>query len=119
LYAAPRSLRRGQKLSRADLIVALRRAGYVKSEGSNVWSGSFRDTETAIEIRPNATFTRPALIEVLFSADNKISDLKEDGVAIDSFKLDPEILSQDALSKAGKREAVKFSEIPAALVNAI
>jgi len=119
LYAAPRSLRRGQKLSRADLNVALRRAGYVKSEGSNVWSGSFRETETAIEIRPNATFTRPALIEVVISADDKISNLKEDGVEIDSFNLDPEILSQDALSKAGKREAVKFSEIPAVLVNAI
>ncbi|HEY6233401.1 MAG TPA: PBP1A family penicillin-binding protein [Pyrinomonadaceae bacterium] len=119
LYAAVRSLRRGQKLSRADLIIALRRAGYVKSESSNVWSGSFRETETAVEIRPNASFTRPALIEVVISDDNRISNLKEDGVAIDSFALDPEILSQDVSSKAGKREAVKFSEIPAVLVNAI
>src|SRR6185295_12324389 len=80
LYAAPRLLQVGQKLSRADLIVALRRAGYVKSEGSNVWSGSFRETATAIEIRPNANFTRPALIEVIISADDKILDLKEDGI---------------------------------------
>src|SRR2546422_11770416 len=32
LYAAPRLLQVGQKLSRADLIKVLRRAGYVESE---------------------------------------------------------------------------------------
>jgi penicillin-binding protein 1B len=119
LYAAPRSLRLGQKLSRADLITALRRAGYVKSEGSNVWSGSFRETDSAVEIRPNANLTRPALVEISFSSDNKISELKEAGVSIDSFTLEPEILSQDITSKAGRREAVRFSEIPPLLVHAI
>ena len=119
LYAAPRLLRPGQKLSPTDLVVALRRAGYVKSEGSNVWSGSFRETNTAIEIRPRANETRSALVEISFSADHKISELKQDGVSIDSFTLEPEILSQDILSKAGKREAVRFSEIPAVLVHAI
>jgi penicillin-binding protein 1B len=118
LYAAPRLLRPGQKLSQTDLIVALRRAGYVKSEGSNVWSGSFRETNAAIEIRPNANETRSALVEISFS-DNKISELKQDGLSIDSFTLEPEIVSQDILSKAGKREAVRFSEIPPVLVHAI
>ncbi|HEV2829511.1 MAG TPA: PBP1A family penicillin-binding protein [Pyrinomonadaceae bacterium] len=119
LYAAPRSLRPGQKLSQTDLVVALRRAGYVKSEGSNVWSGSFRETNAAIEIRPNANQTRSALIEISFSADDKISGLKQAGLVIDSFTLEPEILSQDILSKAGKREAIRFSEIPPLLVRAI
>jgi penicillin-binding protein 1B len=119
LYAAPRLLRPGQKLSQTDLIVALRRAGYVKSEGSNVWSGSFRETDAAIEIRPNASHTRSALVEISFSADDKIWGLKQGGVSIDSFTLEPEILSQDILSKAGKREAVRFSEIPPVLVHAI
>jgi penicillin-binding protein 1B len=119
LYAAPRSLRPGQKLSRADLMIALRRAGYVESGGSNVWSGSFRETDSTIEIRPNANLTRPALVEISFSSDNKISELKEAGVSIDSFTLEPEILSQDISSKAGRREAVRFSEIPPVLVHAI
>ena len=73
----------------------------------------------AIEIRPSANETRSALVEISFSADNKISELKQDGVSIESFTLEPEILSQDILSKAGKREAVRFSEIPPVLVHAI
>lgn len=122
LYAAPRSIQAGQKLSRADLTIALRRAGYVKSEGSNVWSGSFREADSGIEIRPNvnqANQTRSPIIAISFEGDNKISALTEDGIPLDSFTLEPEVLSNDPLSKAGKRESVRYSEIPPALVHAI
>ena len=122
LYAAPRSIAVGQKLSRAELIVALRRAGYVKSEGSNVWSGSFREADSAIEIRPNvdrANQTRPAVVTISFDRENLVSALTAAGVSLDSFTLEPEVLSNDVLSKAGKRETVRYSEIPAVLVHAI
>jgi len=119
LYAAPRTLRAGQKLTRADLAVALRRAGYVKSEGSNIWSGSFRESGAAIEIRPNTNQARSTIVKIDFDGDKKISDLTDDGISIDSFTLEPEVISNDPLSKAGKREAVRFSEIPPVLVHAI
>ena len=119
LYAAPRTLRVGQKLSRADLMVDLRRAGYVKSEGSNVWSGSFRETEGTIEIRPNANQTGSTIVKIGFNGDQKISELTDDGISINAFTLEPEVLSNDPLSKAGKREAVRFSEIPPVMVQAI
>jgi hypothetical protein len=42
IYAAPRTLRPGQKLSSVSLAAALRRAGYVESEETTeVWNGSF------------------------------------------------------------------------------
>src|SRR5215218_2688370 len=41
LYAAPRVLQAGQKLSREKLISILRRAGYLETTASDVWSGSF------------------------------------------------------------------------------
>jgi penicillin-binding protein 1B len=119
LYAAPRSLQVGQKLSRADLVVALRRAGYVQSESSNVWSGSFREAGGAIEIRPNANRARSAIVKISFENSQKITELTDDGISIDSFTLEPEVLSNDPFSKAGKREAVRFSEIPPVLVHAI
>jgi penicillin-binding protein 1B len=119
LYAVPRCLRAGQKLSRDSLTLALRRAGYVKSEGSNVWSGSFRETELAMEIRPGGTQFRSALVKISFDRDNRISELSADGLPIDSFTLEPEILSNDLSAKAGKREAIRFSEIPPVLVHAI
>ncbi|MGH9874063.1 MAG: transglycosylase domain-containing protein [Pyrinomonadaceae bacterium] len=119
LYAAPRLLQVGQKFSRADLIVSLKRAGYVQSEGSNVWSGSFRETSDAIEIRPNANQVRSAIVKITFDGDKKISELTDDDIPIDSVTLEPEVLSNDPSSKAGKREAIRFAEIPPVLVHAI
>src|SRR4051812_28550553 len=52
LYAAPRVLQTGQKLSPDKLISILRRAGYIESNAGNVWSGSFIVDGAAIEIRP-------------------------------------------------------------------
>ena len=123
LYAAPRSLQVGQKLSRADLISALRRAGYVEADGSsNVWSGSFQESDAAIEIRPNndhSDHNRSTVIKISFAGDNKIAALTDDDIAIDSFTLQPEVLSNDPLSKEGAHGAVRFAEIPPVLVHAI
>src|SRR6201981_2381216 len=42
IYAAPRTLRAGQKYSPAALAAVLRRAGYVEDEDAGeVWNGSF------------------------------------------------------------------------------
>ncbi|MDQ2936911.1 MAG: PBP1A family penicillin-binding protein [Acidobacteriota bacterium] len=120
LYAAPRVLQAGQKFSRPVLINELRRAGYVASGGSNVWSGSFRETESAIEIRPQQkNDIRPAIVKIDFDPNNKISELTTDDGPLDSFTLEPEVLSNDAFSKASKREALTYPEIPPVLVHAI
>jgi penicillin-binding protein 1B len=120
LYAAPRVIQQGQKLSRADLIQALRRAGYVEWERSNVWNGSFRKTELGIEIRPSrANQNGPSVVRVNSDDHDKISELTADGIPLDSFVLEPEVLSNDPLSKAGKRTTIQYSEIPPVLVHAI
>jgi penicillin-binding protein 1B len=120
LYAAPRVIQVGQKLSRADLIKVLRRAGYVESERSKVWNGSFRETDLGIEIRPSrANQNGPSIVHINSDDHNKISQLLADGISLDSFTLEPEILSNDLLSKGGKRATVQYSEIPPVLVHAI
>ncbi len=122
LYAAPRLIQPGQKLSRADLIKALRRAGYTESAGSNVWNGSFRETDFGIELRPNRSDpkgARPSVVRINSDAHNQISELSADNLPLDSFTLEPEVLSNDVSSKAGKREAVRYAEIPPVMVHAI
>jgi penicillin-binding protein 1B len=120
LYAAPRVVQVGQKLSRADLIKCLRRAGYVESERSSVWNGSFRETDLGIEIRPSrANQNGPSVVRINSDDHNKISELLADGISLDSFTLEPEVLSNDPLSKAGKHETVRYSEIPPVVVHAI
>jgi penicillin-binding protein 1B len=119
LYAAPRVLQIGQKLSREKLINALRRAGYIESKASDVWSGSFAVNDYRLEIRPGPSIKRqPELVEVFFEGDELI-DLRGDGLALDSFTLEPEILSNDVSSKGGKRELLSFNEIPEVMVRAI
>ena len=59
IYAAPRTLRAGQKLSRDGLAAALRRAGYIESDDSSeVWNGSFSVRETADDGALGAKFVR-------------------------------------------------------------
>jgi len=120
LYAAPRVLQPGQKLSGEKLINCLRRAGYLETNASNIWSGSFIVSDAAVDIRPgrNTVRQQPALVRVTF-ADDEITELSGDGMKIDSFTLEPEVLSNDLSAKAGKREALSYDEIPPVLVNAI
>ncbi|MEP6912743.1 MAG: PBP1A family penicillin-binding protein [bacterium] len=120
LYAAPRIIQRGQKMSVEGLVKALRRAGYVESGGSNVFSGSFRNEGLAIEIRPTQTNdARPPIVNISIDRNDRISELTSEGASIESFTLEPEILSNDLFSKGGGRESLAYAEIPDVLVQAI
>ena len=116
LYAAPRVLQAGQKLSREKLVAALRRAGYLESTASGVWSGSFAITDSTIQIRPGRK--KPEVVQVSYSGD-EIVELRGDGILLESFTLEPEILSNDLSSKSGKRELLSYGEIPPVMVYAI
>lgn len=119
LYAAPRQIRTGQKLSQENLLRSLRRAGYVEFPGGNVWSGSFRKIDSAIEIRPERSDKGvPSIVRVSFDG-HSISELTGDNLPLESFTLEPEVLANDLTYKAGKRETVTYSEIPPVLIQAI
>lgn len=115
LYAAPRVLEAGQKLSPEKLVAVLRRAGYVETNASDVWSGSFCVCDASVEIRPARS---KQVVRVTFAGD-QIDEVRGDGILLESFKLEPEILSNDVSSKAGRREVLSYGEIPEVLVHAI
>ena len=115
LYAAPRVLESGQKLSREKLVAVLRRAGYLETTASDVWSGSFSLVDGAVEIRPART---KQVVRVTFAGD-QIDEVRGDGILLESFTLEPEILSNDVSAKAGKHEVLSYGEIPDGLVHAI
>ena len=53
IYAAPRTLRAGQKYLPVELGEVLRRAGYIESDSaSEVWNGSFSAAGDGVVIRP-------------------------------------------------------------------
>jgi penicillin-binding protein 1B len=120
IYAAPRTLRPGQKFSPVELAAFLRRAGYVEGEdASEVWNGSFTLHDESIEIRPNPTDAFPSMVQITFGSDGRIAQLTGDGVSLDSFGLAPESLTSDVSTKGGARNQLSFRDIPPVLVHAI
>src|SRR2546430_1583904 len=110
IYASPRTLRAGQKYSRAALAAALARAGYIESnDASEVWNGSFSVHDDAIEIRPTKTF--PSVVKVSFDRDERIASLVGDDITLDSFALEPEPLTNDS-TKNGTHGSLAFKDIP-------
>ncbi|HYG81490.1 MAG TPA: transglycosylase domain-containing protein, partial [Pyrinomonadaceae bacterium] len=121
IYAAPRTLRAGQTISRDTLVELLRRAGYIESNASDVWSGSFTPREDSVEIRPRRSDkSAVTTVNVRFDKKNHIAELTADmGVTLDAYTLEPEILTTDAAMKTGKRPQLAFQDIPPVLVRAI
>src|SRR6185369_11174685 len=74
LYAAPRVLEAGQKLSPEKLVAVLRRAGYLETNASDVWSGSFCICDAAVEIRPARS---NQIVRVTFAGD-QIDEIRGD-----------------------------------------
>jgi penicillin-binding protein 1B len=120
LYAAPRTIRAGQGFTQAALVKALQRSGYIETQASAVWSGSFKQSFGIIEIRPRRVdkTSEPRIVRVGFSAD-RIEGLTGDDVPLESFTLEPEVLSNDLSSKSGDRKTLAYLDIPPVLMHAI
>jgi penicillin-binding protein 1B len=134
IYAAPRELRAGQRLTRERLIDALRRAGYAETSGpgaaGDVWSGAFAARADGVEIRPrdiartdrsaDALGFAPASVRVRFDERRgAISQITGDDVTLDSFTLEPELLTADASEKNARASSLSYDDIPPALAHAI
>ncbi|MDQ3918671.1 MAG: PBP1A family penicillin-binding protein, partial [Acidobacteriota bacterium] len=124
IYAAPRVLRPGQRMTAERLSEILRRAGYVDGEASRVWNGRFRVEDGAVEIRPNDTGDEsPAqgfgVVRIRLDRRGQIASIDGDGVALDSYALAPEPLTADAAEKTTDRAALSYDEIPPTLARAI
>ncbi len=120
IYAAPRTLRVGQSLSREGLVELLRRAGYIETDASDVWSGSFTAQENFVEIRPRQHAAGSKnIVRVGFNKKNRIAELIGDGASLEDYTLEPEVLTNDTSMKTGTRAALSYKEIPQTLAQAI
>jgi len=122
IYAAPREVRPGQKLSVQLIEGELRQAGYT-TEGSSQASplGSYSSDGVNITVRPGPQSFHDqdsATIRIAGGAVQAISDAK--GQHLSSYELEPLLitgLSDDA--NRTKRRLLNYNEIPQNLVNAV
>jgi penicillin-binding protein 1B len=121
IYAAPRTLRVGQTLSLDGLVTLLGRAGYIESTASDVWSGSFNVQERAVEIHPrhSGDTSERSYVLIGFDRQGRISRLSNEVGPLDSYTLEPELLTVDASMKGGKHRSLAYRDIPPVLARAV
>jgi penicillin-binding protein 1B len=117
IYAAPREIRNGQKLSVSTIAADLRRAGY----NSNSQLGTFQLNDDSIFIKPGPESyhsTDGATISAPNGVVQKIT--AENGAALSAYELEPQLIT--ALSEENsrtKRRMVSYQDIPPQMVQAV
>ena len=120
LYAAPRVIEKGARLTKDQLAMALQRAGYAPDRASNIWNGSFQKNEQRIRILPRQGTEAHQWIDVNFDNRGHIASLSTNNQAeLSSYALEPELLTIDAVLKTGQQETLTYQSIPPVLVQAI
>ena len=120
LYASPRVIEKGARLSKDQLVTSLQRAGYSSQMTSNIWSGSFTALGDTVRVLPRQGTEQYDWIDINFDKQNHIAALRtSSGSELPSYSLEPELLTDDAGVKLGQQETLTFKDLPPVLVNAI
>jgi penicillin-binding protein 1B len=119
IYAAPKMLAPGDKLSPSELVAQLQRAGYTDRADNKI--GYYRHTASGLEITTGPeSYYQPHTVDVHFAGDrvDRINS-RTDGRDTDRYWLEPELVTNVLDEGRGKRRPVPFSEFPDHLVNAV
>ena len=124
IYAAPRRIGAGQRITQENLVQDLLRAGYLSGQQTSDFAvGNFVVNGHSVEIK-TAGFARddnsPAAVQVSFKKD-EVGELREaeTGKKLDHIFLPAEMLTADFNSRGQTRRAMSFDEIPQVLINAV
>jgi penicillin-binding protein 1B len=124
IYAAPRRVSVGERITEDQFIERLMRAYYVEGkQGDEFTAGSYVKANDEFDIytsdyaRPEGM---PAKIRILFGKNEiqKIED-RDTGASISSFQLPAEILTADLNTKRQERRATGYEELPDVLIKAL
>jgi penicillin-binding protein 1B len=122
IFAAPREVRPGQKLSAHTIATELREAGYTVDGLSHPSQmGTFTEVSDEITVRPGPqSYHAPDAATIHFSKGEVQSVTDDKGQSLASYELEPLLitgLSEDA--NRTKRRLVTYDEIPPNLVQAV
>jgi penicillin-binding protein 1B len=117
IYAAPREVRSGQKLSASTIAADLRRAGY----NSNTQLGTFQLNGDSIFIKPGPQSYHTTDGATINTSDGVVQRITaENGAALSAYELEPQLitaLSED--SSRTKRRMITYTDIPPRMVQAV
>ncbi len=121
IYALPKLVRTGDKLTVHEIAAQLRRAGY--TEGGDSPLGTFKLVKSGVEIRPGpASYhsAEGAVIRVSEGRVEKIVSAEDKHDELTAYELEPQLVTalSDSEQRA-KRRLVAFNEIPKVMVDAV
>jgi penicillin-binding protein 1B len=123
IYAAPKEVRTGQKLSAASIAQDLRSAGY----NSNTELGTYQLSGSTIQIKPGPQSFHSTDGATITTSENPDTGAVEvtaitadNGAALRAYDLEPQLITGLSTGKnRTKRRLVKYDEIPPHMVQAI
>jgi penicillin-binding protein 1B len=117
IYAAPREVRAGQKLSAAVIASDLRRAGY----NNNPQLGTFQLHADNIFIKPGPESFHTTDGATIITTDGVVQSITaENGAALSAYELEPQLITALSEDKnRTKRRLVTYKEIPPRMVQAV
>jgi penicillin-binding protein 1B len=117
IYAAPREVRDGQKLSASLIAADLRRTGY----NTNPQLGTFQLNDDNIFIKPGPeSYHNTDGATINTSGGTVQSITAENGAALSAYELEPQLITALSEDKnRTKRRLVTYDEIPPRMVQAV
>src|SRR6185437_10404021 len=122
IYAAPREVRPGQKISARLIAMELREAGYsVDGLARPSKTGTFTETADSITVHPGPESYHAPDSATIHTRKGEVDAITDDhGQSLSSYELEPLLitgLSEDA--NRSKRRLLTYDEIPPNLVQAV
>ncbi|MGA7794580.1 MAG: PBP1A family penicillin-binding protein [Candidatus Acidiferrales bacterium] len=121
IYAAPMRIYTGESLSLADMANHLQRAGYSELDVAGT-PGRYIQHGNEIEIRPSSeSYFGPKNRLVVDFSGAEIQKIRsmDNGAAVDSAEVEPELLTALFDSSREKRRAISYNDIPKILRDAV
>jgi len=117
IYAAPREVRAGQKLSAAAIAADLRQAGY----NANSQLGTFQLNADNIFIKPGPESYHNTDGATINTSNGVVQSITaENGVILSAYELEPQLITALSEDKnRTKRRLVTYQEIPVRMVQAV
>jgi penicillin-binding protein 1B len=117
IYAAPKEVRDGQKLTAASIAADLRHAGY----NSNPQLGTFQLTGNSIFIKPGPQSYHTTDGATIKTDGGEVQSITaENGAALSAYELEPQLITALSEDKnRTKRRIVTYNQIPPRMVEAV
>ena len=117
IYAAPRTVAVGDRLSESDLVEWLRQNGYSTISGNR--AGWYEIHSNAVAIFPGAGSGSSQEPAVIAFARQQVAQIAAGNSQRQTYQFPPQLITNLSDRSREKRRLVRFAEIPPALVNAV